>query len=192
MTRKNIKKSKAKKQKDVKKRTYNEMIKDNNVLDKKETKDNNENSIEKKNNFFIKTMKNNDENSSDIKAKTDIKFPSNYNFDKTHMPSSELIKSQEETRNLNIPIYIEFKNIFTKTDNDNILKNLHIAEDCFIIQKIYGDGNCLFRCISYFLTGTEAYHGFIRNLLYNYIVNNLGEILAEFPSYRYRRLYPFN
>ena len=54
MTRKNIKKSKAKKTKRVKKRKYNEMIKDNNVLDKEETKVNNENSIEKKTNFFIK------------------------------------------------------------------------------------------------------------------------------------------
>ena len=54
MTRKNIKKLKAKKAKRVKKRTYNEMIKDNNFLDKEETKVNNENSIEKKTNFFIK------------------------------------------------------------------------------------------------------------------------------------------
>ena len=101
------------------------------------------------------------------------------------MPSSELIKSNEEARNQNIPIYIAFSTIFSKIDYNNILKTLKIKEDCLLTHKIYGDGNCLFRSISYFLTGTEAYHAYMRNLLYNYIINHYNDIITEFPYVYY-------
>ena len=107
------------------------------------------------------------------------------------MSSLELIKNNEETRNNNIPIYLEFNNILKKPEYDSLLKNNHINEDSFIIQKIYSDGNCLFRCISFFLTGTETYRLFMRNLFNNYIENNLTEILAEFP-YIYYEYWPIN
>ena len=93
----------------------------------------------------------------------------------------ELIKSIREATNQNIPKYIVFNTIFSKKDYDKILKNTKINEGCLLLQKIYGDGNCLFRCISYFLTGTEAYHVFMRNLLYNYIINHYEDIIIEFP-----------
>jgi len=107
------------------------------------------------------------------------------------MPSLELIKSNEEARNQNIPIYIAFNTIFIKKDYDNILKTTKIKEGCLLVQKIYGDGNCLFRIISYFLTGTEAYNIFMRNLLYNYIINHYDEIITEFP-YVYYNESPIN
>ena len=147
-------------------------------------KDENISTIEQINVPKFKEKKDN-ANTSPTKIKTDIIFPTEYKFDKTHMPSLELIKNNEENRNLNIPVYIAFNAIFNKKDYDNILKKLKIKEDCLLTQKTYGDGNCHFRCISYFLTGTEAYHGFMRNLLYNYIINHLEEIIIEFPYIYY-------
>ena len=120
-----------------------------------------------------------------IKIKNDIILPTDINFDKSHMPSSELIKSNEEARNQNIPIYIAFSTIFSKIDYNNILKTLKIKEDCLLTHKIYGDGNCLFRSISYFLTGTKAYHVYKRDLLYNYIINHYDDIITEFPYVYY-------
>ena len=40
------------------------------------------------------------------KIKIDIKLPTEYNIDKTYMPSFVLIKSNEENKNLNIPLII--------------------------------------------------------------------------------------
>ena len=128
---------------------------------------------------------NDKENISLIKIKDDFNFPNDMNFDKSHMPSLELKKSNVETRNRNIPIYLAFNTIFSKKDYDNILKTLKIKEGCLITQKIYGDGNCLFRSISYFLTGTEAYHVFMRNLLYNYIINHYEDIITNYPYVYY-------
>ena len=182
------KKSKSKKKKVAKKRTYNEMIEESKRLN-----------INEPNSYNItgsktKIPKKNSDNDNNIKPNslnTDIHLPTEYNFDKIYMPSIELIRSNEENRNLNIPIYISFNLIFNKKENDNILKTLKIKEDSLIIQKIFGDGNCLFRSISYFLTGTEAYHVFMRNLLYNYIIKNYEEIITEFP-YVYHNGSPVN
>ena len=65
------------------------------------------------------------------------------------------------------------------------MKNLRIKESCLITQQVYGDGNCLFRCISYFLTEAQAYHVFIRYLLYNYIINHFEDIIIQFPYVYY-------
>ena len=176
------KKSKSKKKKVTKKRNYNEMNEESKKLNINQPYSNNipGNIIAQK---FKKDI-DNDNNIIPNKLKTDVLIPS-VNFYKTYMPSIELIRSNEENRNLNIPIYISFNLIFNKNEYDNILKTMKIKEDSLIIQKIFGDGNYLFRCISYFLTGTEAYHLFMRNLLYNYIINNYEEIITEFPYVYY-------
>ena len=179
---------KSKKKKNSKKRTYNEMIEENKKINDPSSNENKgKEEIEKLKKIkfkYFKENKNND-NISLIKNKPDINFPTEFNFDKTHMPSLELIKNNEETRNQNIPVYIAFNAIFNKSDYDIIFKNLRIKESCLITQQVYGDGNCLFRCISYFLTGTEAYHVFMRNLLYNYIINHFEDIMIQFPFVYY-------
>ena len=185
MGRKNKNKTKSKKRKPIKKRTYNEMNTNSKRISNLDNTSIIENNKNENKMHCIKSIKTSDDNTSFIKEDFTIQFPDSYAFDKTHMPSLELIKSNKDTRDNNIPIYLEFKNIFNKPEYDSLLKNIHINEDSFIIQKIYGDGNCLFRCISYFLTGTESYHLFMRNLLFNYIENNLAEILAEFPYIYY-------
>ena len=76
----------------------------------KEEKEKKVNKIDVK---YFKESKIND-NITLIKNKTDINFPTEFNFDKTHMPSLELIKNNEETRNQNIPVYIAFNSIFNK------------------------------------------------------------------------------
>ena len=179
------KKSRSKKKKASKKRNYNEMLEDSKRLNNNEPNQDNITGNLIKISPRFKKENDNVNNISPNTEKTDIQIPKDYNLDKTYMPSIELIKSKEETRNLNIPIYISFNTIFNKKEYDNILKTLKIKEDSLLTQKIYGDGNCLFRCISYFLTGTEAYHVFTRNLLYNCIINHYEEIIIEFPYVYY-------
>ena len=104
------------------------------------------------------------------------------------MPNLELIKSNEENRNLNIPVYISFSNIFSKNEYDNILKLLKIKKDSLVTQEIYGDGNCLFRSISYFLTGIESYQIHMRNFLYNYIISRVIYINIHPYLYNYLRI----
>ena len=185
MAKGNKKKSLSKKKKTKKKRNYNEMIEENKGLNTNESyPENLKGNL--KNNY--PRFKNDNDYASNInpnKIKTDIQLPTEYNINKNYMPSLELIKSNEENRNLNIPVYISFNNIFSKNEYDNILKTLKIKEDSLVTQEIYGDGNCLFRSISYFLTGTEAYHVYMRNLLYNYIINHYEVIITEFPYVYY-------
>ena len=102
------KKGKSKIKKYPKKRNYNEMIKENKQINNPPSIK--EEDSEKKEKINVKIFKESKdkENISLIKIKSDINFPNDINFDKTHMPSLELIKSNEEGRNQNIPIYIKF------------------------------------------------------------------------------------
>ena len=155
MAKEKKKKSNSEKRKATKKRNYNEMIEESKRLNTNETYSDNEKGNIISN--FPKFKKDNDydNNINPSKIKVDIQIPTEYNVDKTNMPSLELIKSNEENRNLNIPIYISFNIIFNKKEYDNMLKTLKIKEDSLISKIIFGDSNCLFRSISYFLTGTE-------------------------------------
>ena len=99
---------KSKKKKNSKKRTYNEMIEENKKINDPSSNENKgKEEIEKLEKIQVKYFKENknNDNISLIKNKPDINFPTEFNFDKTHMPSLELIKNNEETRNQNIPIY---------------------------------------------------------------------------------------
>ena len=88
------------------------MIEDNKRLNTNES--NSDNIIGKITNRSPRFKKDNDydNNIKSNKIKTDIQILTEYNVDKTYMPSLELIKSNEENRNLNIPIYISFNIIF--------------------------------------------------------------------------------
>ena len=90
------------------------MIEDNKrIIPNPPIKDENISIIEQMNVPKFKEKKDN-VNISTTKIKTDIIFPTEYKFDKTHMPSLELIKNNEDNRNLNIPVYIAFITILSK------------------------------------------------------------------------------
>ena len=111
------KKGQSKIKKHSKKRNYNEMIQENKKINNPPSLKEEEGKKEKINVRLFK----------ESNDKENISF----------MPSLELIKSNEETRNRNIPIYLAFNTIFSKKDYDNILKTLKIKEGCLITQKIY-------------------------------------------------------
>ena len=166
-----------------KKRNYNEMLEDNknistNIKDEKDEKNLNLN----RDTSAQPSQTNN--NSNNNNRKHDI-FYNTINIDKTYMPNEELINNNENNRNLNNIVYEYFVKFYKENTNRNLLKTLKVNEDALLIQKIYGDGNCLFRSISHFITGSEEYHLFIRNLLYHYIIENFDSICAEFPYVYY-------
>ena len=70
----------------------------------------------------------------------------------------------------------------------NIMKNMKIKNlkfkqnnkfDINLFNKIIigGDGNCLYRSISYYLSNKENINDTIRSLVYNYIKNNRDNCL---------------
>ena len=70
-----------------------------------------------------------------------------------------------------------YKNINCKNNTLKInmvgLNNNYYDIDFFDIIPILGDGNCFFRCISYFFYGHEYMYNSIRAQAYNYIKNNM-------------------
>ncbi|KAK0078414.1 hypothetical protein PV325_002528 [Microctonus aethiopoides] len=60
---------------------------------------------------------------------------------------------------------------------------LRSQEGTFIEHKIYGDGNCMFRAVSYILWNTEDEHRSLRTAVVHHIVNNWHEyapfVMAE-------------
>ena len=68
-----------------------------------------------------------------------------------------------------------------KIKKKNDLKNIKFKENNFITDEIYKDGNCFYRAISSFFCGTEEYHLFFRNLIYDYIMSDYDNILISFP-----------
>ena len=99
------KKSNSKK-KYSKKRNYNEMIQENKKINIPEFVKEEEKGKKEKINIKLFKESNDKENLSLIKNENDINFPNEISFDRSHMPSLELIKSNEEARNQNISIYI--------------------------------------------------------------------------------------
>nr|KAF7411064.1 hypothetical protein H0235_013671 [Vespula pensylvanica] len=60
---------------------------------------------------------------------------------------------------------------------------LKCREGTFRVHKIYGDGNCMFRALSYILWQNEDEHQYLRNMVAKYIKNNWHEygpfVMAE-------------
>ena len=54
----------------------------------------------------------------------------------------------------------------------NDINKIKIPRNHFDIIPVEPDGNYLFRCISKFFSGTENYHLYIRNIIYNYVIQN--------------------
>ena len=42
----------------------------------------------------------------------------------------------------------------------------------FVLKKITADGNCFYRSVSSYYTNSEIYHSNIRELIYEYALNN--------------------
>ena len=48
-----------------------------------------------------------------------------------------------------------------------------------ILHKITGDGNCLFRALSYIITGRQVYHNVIRNKILDHM-SSIGNLLLPY------------
>ena len=107
------------------------------------------------------------------------------NFEKDYKPPEEIIIKTENKKNSNIPILnmINENNIIINGETQ--LKNLKIKENCLLIDNIHRDGNCFFRAISSFFTGTEQYHLYFRKIVHKYIKDNKDDIIIEFPYVYY-------
>ena len=101
-----------------------------------------------------------------------------------------LIKKEQDERDNGIMTFDlnYIYNVLYKNSNNNKiqinkedLQNQLYENNFFDIIDITGDGNCFFRCISYFLYNTENQHYNIRLATYNYIKNNL----TKFYEYCY-------
>ena len=51
---------------------------------------------------------------------------------------------------------------------------MNLINDNIETIEINKDGNCYYNCISYFFTGDQKYHQFLRILLYKYCKNNIS------------------
>ena len=66
-------------------------------------------------------------------------------------------------------IKLEYNNINIITEG---LKIRSYEKIIFNEIKINGDSNCLYRCISKYTQDFEDSHKLIRNIVYNYLLNN--------------------
>ena len=115
------------------------------------------------------------------KNKIDSYFKVDDRFNPNYMPPNDIILNNEKNRKINFEIY-KYLLINNKEKNTFIInKSIFFEENIFIIYNIGEDGNCFFRCISYYFTGEEKFHMSFRKLLYEYIIYKYDEIVAEFP-----------
>ena len=49
-------------------------------------------------------------------------------------------------------------------------------------KQITGDGNCYYRCLSYYYRGTEDYHLEFRQLISELFENNLDKFISSYPD----------
>ena len=166
--------AKNKKRQKPKKRNYNSMIAEN--KEKFSQKENTEDIIKRHHKKKAKLPKNND-NSPD--ENYFFNFP--FQIDKTNVPPNDVIKKNSSNRKANLPLYSILSNSYTENKEKNDLKNIKFKENNFMTDEIYKDGNCFYRAISSFFCGTEEYHLFFRNLIYDYIMSDYDNILISFP-----------
>ena len=64
-----------------------------------------------------------------------------------------------------------YKEMVINNDNiyfkENVLQNQIYEKEYFDTIKITGDGNCLFRTVSYYLNKTENNYSKLRTMVYN-------------------------
>lgn len=82
------------------------------------------------------------------------------------------------------PVGRAWQNLQKKTFNLKIEQTLHFKREKQILGKpslikaIIGDGNCFYRSLSYWITGTEDHHMAIRILIAQVILNMLYNIIT--------------
>ena len=78
---------------------------------------------------------------------------------------------------------IEKKNLKSEFINKNVKQAyIRIREDEFIIKNIVPDGNCFYRSISYFYRETEDDYNEFRQLIFEFIENNIDIYLEYIPE----------
>ncbi|KAI4492065.1 hypothetical protein M0802_010073, partial [Mischocyttarus mexicanus] len=74
-------------------------------------------------------------------------------------------------------------NLKNKNDFNTDTARLRCKNSTFHVHKIYGDGNCMFRALSYILWKNEEKHQYLRNTVATHIKNNWHEygpfVIAE-------------
>ena len=63
-----------------------------------------------------------------------------------------------------------------------IIGKKNIPENSYKLIEIDKDGNCFYRCVSFYLYGTVKYHGEIRETISKICIENIEE-LSEFQEY---------
>ena len=75
------------------------------------------------------------------------------------------------------------KEIKNEKHSQNCFKKNHDLSFLEYYQKqITGDGNCYYRCLSYYYGGTEDYHLEFRQLISELFENNLDKFISSYPD----------
>ena len=86
--------------------------------------------------------------------------------------SEELINEVSSSSNNSINNY-PIENLDINANFINIVRTLNpISKNDITILKIKGDGNCFYRCLSFFLLGNDEFYEDIKNEIINWIDNN--------------------
>ena len=183
------------KEKVLKKNQSQLNLEKNNFLKKEQKKDTNENSLIETNKESyihpnVKIKKNSDSNNefeifkqqqyetkvNKLKQKRFFTVYSKEKFEKVQLKEEDKDKNNDQIyerkadikyKNMNMYIYIISKKNITKTR--------------YILINIDKDGNCFYKCVSFFLYGTMAYHREVRNTISNVCKANI-EVLSDFQA----------
>ena len=107
----------------------------------------------------------------------------NYNIIlKTEYEKNNLIY----TKKIPKPNLEKIKDLLQKLDQNyidlfNNMTNKIVDEKIIYVRKIYGDGNCYYRSLSFFFINNQTYHLYFRNYIYNFIADHEEEITKDYP-----------
>lgn len=141
----------------------------------------------------------NDSIKSKFKKKLKIKKENDFEISKDKLIKVEAINDKESKQNvfqffgieaneynleqnIKIPIINQKSlNLNNKFLYFNVINKKIIEYQITKEIEIDGDGNCFFRNLSYFFTGTQEYYPFFRKILFLYINKNKEQIAIENP-----------
>lgn len=86
---------------------------------------------------------------------------------------------RKQCKNLNLPF---IKKLRMRKPSRPILVRASVPK---LLRTTHGDGNCLFRCFSLVVTGTESYHDLLRKAITDHLQNNgekFSAIMADGPD----------
>ena len=89
--------------------------------------------------------------------------------------------NDEKNKSKKLDLSIIEKN--NENNNNNIFQSNHdLPFFNYYIKNIIGDGNCYYRCLSYFYRGTENYHLEFRKLICDLFANNINKFITSYPD----------